>query len=88
MTRACLLFLHGDVGASLVMHPLAIPTVLAEVALAVASLVVAWRTGAPWAVFEERAGVITLFAFMGVMTLVFVLWLARSSGALGGPVPI
>jgi len=88
MTRACMFFLHGDFGASFAMHPLAVPTALAQGAFAVATLYLAWQKGAPWAAFEARAGQITLYVLMGVMTLVFILWFARAGGAFGGPVPV
>ena len=88
LTRACVFIFHGDFAKSFAMHPLAIPTVLSQSAFAVATLVLAWRVGAPYAAFEERLGRITLFILMGVMMADFILWLARGCGAFGGPVPI
>lgn len=88
LTRACAFFFHGDFLASFKMHPLALPTVLSQGAFAVASLLLAWRTGAFYACFEERWGKITLFILMGVMMADFILWLIRGCGLLGGPVPI
>lgn len=88
MTRAMLLLFDGHLGASLAMHPLAVPTTLAYVAIALTSISTAWRTGSPVAMFESRWGRRALYFLMGVMTLVFLLWLARGCGALGGPVPV
>ncbi|MBX3230276.1 MAG: DUF2752 domain-containing protein [Labilithrix sp.] len=88
MTRAVVFLLRGDVGASLAMHPLALPTLLTQGAFAAVTLALAWRRGAPWAALEERAGRVALYLFMAVMMLVFLLWIARGLGALGGPVPV
>lgn len=88
MTRAMLLLFKGDFGASFAMHALALPTSLAYAAFALTSVTSAWRAGAPWAVFEDKVGRRVLYALMGVMMLVFFLWLARSCGAFGGPVPV
>jgi hypothetical protein len=88
MTRAVLLLLSGDVRASLAMHALAIPTFLAQAALAIVSILDAWRAGVPWAMFETTWGRRTLYVLMAVMLLDFTLWIARGCGALGGPVPV
>jgi len=88
MTRAMILLFEGDLGASFAMHALALPATLAYAAFALTSVAAAWRVGAPWAVFEDKAGRWALYALMAVMMLVFFLWIARNCGALGGPVPV
>lgn len=88
MTRAMLLLFDGHVGASFAMHPLALLTTLAYVGIALTSVSSAWLAGSSFAVFESRWGRRALFFLMGVMALNFFLWIARSSGALGGPVPV
>ena len=88
MTRAMLLLFDGDLGASLRMHPLAVPTTLAYLGIALTSVSSAWLAGSPFAVFESRWGRRALFFLVGVMALSFLLWIARGCGALGGPVPV
>jgi hypothetical protein len=88
MTRAMFLLFDGHLGASLAMHPLALPTSLAYAAIALTSVASAWRSGSAFAVFEDRWGRRALFFLVGVMTLNFLLWIARGCGALGGPVPV
>ena len=88
MTRAMLLLFDGHIGASLAMHPLAVLTTLAYVGIALTSVSSAWLAGSPFAVFESRWGRRALFFLMGVMALDFFLWIARSCGALGGPVAV
>lgn len=88
MTRAMLLLFDGHIGASLAIHPLAVPATLAYAAMALTSVAAAWRTGSPFAVFESQWGRRALYLLMGVMALVFLLWIARGCGALGGPVPV
>jgi hypothetical protein len=88
MTRAMLLFFDGNLRASLAMHPLAVPTTLAYLGIALTSVSSAWLAASPFAVVESRWGRRALFFLMGVMALSFLLWIARGSGALGGPVPV
>lgn len=88
MTRAMLLLFEGHFGASFAMHAFALPTTLAYCAMALTSVSTAWRTGSPFAMFEDRWGRRALFFLMGVMLLDFILWMARAGGAFGGPVPV
>ena len=88
MTRAMLLFFAGDFRASFAMHPLALPTALAQAALAAGSFVAAWHHAAPWVMFERRWGRALLAALVLVLAADFVLWIARACGAFGGPVPV
>lgn len=88
MTRAFFLLLAGDVAGSLALHPLAVPTLVSQVALAVASIVATSRFGMPWRLWRARWG----RAAVGLVGLVFVadlaLWILRALGAFGGPVPV
>jgi len=88
MTRAALLLLHGEVGASLRMHPLAVPSAAASIALMGATVWVTAKKGSPEALWRDGIGRVTLLAFLGVEALVFALWVARWFGAFGGPVPV
>jgi hypothetical protein len=88
MTRAIELLWHGDVGASLAMHPLAVPTLLVQVVFAMLTVVVTLRRGTPFAIWQMRAARITVHAAAVVLGLDLVLWIARFCGALNGPVPV
>jgi Protein of unknown function (DUF2752) len=88
MTRAFQLLVRGEVRASLAMHALAVPTALAQVALAVASIAASLRFGAPWSLVRAGWGR-AIVGFVGlVMVGDLVFWLARALGAFGGPVPV
>ena len=88
MTRALRLLVAGELGASLAMHALAVPTALSQAAVAVASIVSTMHFGAPWSLLRARWG----RAVVGLVVLVLVadvlLWGARLLGAFGGPVPV
>lgn len=88
MTRAFMLLFAGDIGASLRMHPLAVPTAGVQAAIAIGSLVEAMRSGAPWMMFTRRWGRALVVALLLVFAADFVLWLCRAAGAFGGPVPV
>jgi len=88
MTRAFVLLAAGDVGASLAMHPLAVPTALSQAALAAATIAASLRFGAPWLLVRARWGraVVALVAIVVAGDL--LLWTARALGAFGGPVTV
>lgn len=88
MTRAMLLFAGGQVSESLTLHPFAIPTALAQLALAVATIVIAWRAGTPLALWTVRCGRASVYAVAVVLGLDLLLWIARLAGLFGGPVPV
>lgn len=88
MTRALHLLVTGDVAASLVLHPLALPTALVQVALAVATIAATARFGAPWALLRARTGRVVVTLVAAVLALDAALWAARAFGAFGGPVPV
>jgi hypothetical protein len=88
MTRALVALAHGEVGESLSMHALAVPTALVQIVLALATVAVALRHGSPFVIWSLRwgkglLGVAALIAFADL-----ALWIARSAGAFGGPVPV
>lgn len=88
MTRALLALGHGDPGGSFALHPLAVPTALTQIAVAVATIVLALRRGSPFYVWSIRWGKIVLGAAALVVLSDVVLWIARALGAFGGPVPV
>lgn len=88
LTRATLLMLHGDVGASLHMHPLAVPMVACWGAVALATLVATWRDGAPWQFHRSKLGKGAIVATLAAYVALVVVWALRERGFLGGPVPV
>jgi hypothetical protein len=88
MTRAFELLLHGDVAASLAMHPLAIPTAFVQLAFAVVTILVSLRHSSPFVLWRTRIGRVSVYAAALVLVLDLVLWLARFAGAAHGPVPV
>ena len=88
MTRAFELLVHGDLAASFAMHPLALPTALAQAAFAIVTVVVTLRHGTPFVLWSTRAGRLAVYAGAAVFALDVLLWLARFAGALHGPVPV
>ncbi len=88
MTRAFQLLVHARIDASLDMHPLAVPTALSQVVVAVASIVATLRFGAPWSLMHARWGRAAVGFVAVVMVLDVFLWIARALGAFGGPVQV
>jgi hypothetical protein len=88
MTRALKLLADGDVGASLRMHPLAVP-VLAAGLLFIATTV--WTTlilGSPLHVVRTRLGRVAIGTLIVVYSAALVVWGLRWFGFLGGPVAV
>lgn len=88
MTRALELLAHGELAASLVMHPLAVPTALSQIAFAVVTVVVALRHGTPFVLWSTRSGRLSVYAVALVLALDVLLWLLRFAGLAHGPVPV
>lgn len=88
MTRAFDLLFHGDVAASLGMHPLALPTAIAQLAFAAVTVVVSLRHGTPFALWRTHIGRLAVVAAATVLALDVVLWLLRFAGFAHGPVPV
>ncbi len=87
MTRAVDLLLVGQWRASLHMHPLAVPTLLAGGAFALSTVWTTWLLGLPL-VHKSRLGRVALAALALVYVASFVLWGLRFAGWFGGPVPV
>lgn len=88
MTRAFHLLAEGEIGASLAMHALAVPTALSQAVLAAASIAATARFGAPWSLVRAGWGRAVVVLVALVMAADLLLWGARALGAFGGPVPV
>jgi ABC-type glycerol-3-phosphate transport system permease component len=87
MTRAVDLMLLGQGRASLHMHPLAVPMLLAGGAFALSTVWTTYVFGLPL-VHRSRLGRAALGALAVVYVASFVLWGLRFAGWFGGPVPV
>jgi hypothetical protein len=88
LTRAMRLLAAGRIDASLRMHPLAIPIVLAFAAIALSTVTAAMTRGSPVDFYRTWHGRAAL-VFLGVAYAAAVaLWVLRFFGAFGGPVPV
>jgi Protein of unknown function (DUF2752) len=88
MTRALRLLASGRVDASLRMHPLAVPVLLAG-ALLMASTVSATATlGSPIRLHRTRFGRLAIVLALVVYAATLGLWGLRWLGYFGGPVPV
>ena len=88
MTRAAWLLLRGDVQGSIAMHPLAIPTLLATLLIALAMLRVTFVRGGPGGMVDDRLSRLAVVAFVAIQMASVALWIARMLGAFGGPVAV
>jgi hypothetical protein len=88
MTRAIQLLAQGDVVASLAMHPLALPTLLVQMAFALLTVVVTLQRGTPFVLWQARTARVTVYVAAIVFGLDLLLWIARFCGAFHGPVPV
>ena len=86
MSRALGLLWHGDLWASLLMHPLALPSLLVQAALAASTVIVTLERGTPFDLLKTRYGRASVYAVVAVFSLVLLLWIARWFGFAGGPV--
>lgn len=82
------LLLHGDIAASLAMHPLAVPSTVATVLIALATVWATYRRGSPSELLADRVGWTALVVFVVVNAAMVVVWIARAFGALGGLPPV
>jgi hypothetical protein len=87
MTRAIDLLLLGDWRASLHMHPLAVPMVVAGGGFALSTVWTTFRHGMPL-VHKSTFGRVALAALAVTYVATFVLWILRCFGDFGGPVPV
>jgi hypothetical protein len=88
MTRAFLLLANGELGASLRMHPLLVPNVLAAAFFMGGTVWTTARVGSPAAMWSLRVGRAAIVAFGAVQMAMLGLWAARMLGFFGGPVPV
>jgi len=88
MTRAVHLLQAGDIAASLRMHPLAVPLMLASAAFAASMVWVTYLFATPLRMWESRLCRASVFVLGGVYAATFVLWGLRAAGLFGGPVPV
>jgi hypothetical protein len=78
----------GDVVASLHMHPLAVPVMLASAAFAASMVWVTYVRATPLRMWESRACRASVYALGGVYAASIVFWGLRAAGLFGGPVPV
>jgi hypothetical protein len=88
MTRAMQLLFHGDVAASLAMHPLAAPVVAINALFAIATIWLTLRQGSPLLVWKWRPGRRIILGGAAIYACVVALWVARQAGFFGGPVDV
>jgi Protein of unknown function (DUF2752) len=88
MTRALRLLQSGDVAASLRMHPLALPVLLAGALLALSTLWTTLEVGSPFVFHQRRFGRATLALAVVVYLAALAFWGLRWLGFFGGPVPV
>jgi hypothetical protein len=85
MTRAFDLVLHGHFAEATAMHPL-VWIVAPFVALWLAIEILGYVRTGTWGASGDVRGFTP--ALVTLAALLFVVWLARFFGALGGPVPV
>ncbi len=88
MTRAIWQLLQGDVTASLHLHALAVPSVVASSLVMVATTWATLRRGSPTDMLREPIGRVAAGAFVVVQAAVLGYYIARIAGALGGLPPV
>jgi hypothetical protein len=88
MTRALALAATGHLDASLRMHPLAVPALVATALFAASMARASYRAGKPVLVGRARAARFAVGLAAAVYAASLALWVARFFGAFGGPVPV
>jgi hypothetical protein len=88
MTRAIKLLAAGKAGASLRLHPLAVPVLFAGVLLVVSTVWATLSTGSPMRLHRSRLGQAAIGAAVVVYVAALALWVLRFFGCFGGPVPV
>ena len=88
MTRAMHLLLAGDVGASLRMHPFAVPVLGVWLFFMASTVHATWTLGTPLTFYKGRFGRWALGVLCVVYGATLVLWVLRWFGYFGGPVPV
>jgi hypothetical protein len=88
MSRALRLLVSGHPGASLRMHPLTVPVLVAALLLMTATVRTTFASGSPFLVHHTRLGRLAIGAAIVVYAAMFALWVLRYCGCFGGPVPV
>jgi Protein of unknown function (DUF2752) len=88
MTRAIRLLIRGDFAASLRMHALALPVLVAGVLLAVATVWATWVAGSPVRLVRTRLGRFAIGLAVVTYAGAILLWVLRCFGYFGGPVTV
>jgi hypothetical protein len=88
MTRALRLLADGNLHASLRMHPLALPVLVALATLVTATVWATMQAGSPVRMHRTRFGRAALGLAAIVYGAALMVWVARWFGWFGGPVPI
>ena len=88
MTRALHLLVDGHVGASLRMHPLAVPLLVVGLLFMASTVWVTYVFGAPVPLHRSRFARTTIGLAIVVYGAALVLWILRWLGYFGGPVPV
>jgi hypothetical protein len=86
MTRALRLLVAGRVDASLRMHPLAVPVLVAGLMLVAASVWATLRLGSPMRMYRTGFGRVALALGAAAYGATLALWVLRWFGLFGGPV--
>lgn len=87
LTRATLALLHGHVGESVRLHPLA-PVVVPLLGGLVVWGAVGYVREGRWPGASGRASQWIAAVGIALWVLLFAVWLARFHGAFGGPAPV
>jgi hypothetical protein len=88
MTRALKLLLAGDVGASLRMHPLALPVLAVGVLFATSTVWTTLLFGSPLRVYRTPFGRFAIGSAGVLYASALALWILRWLGLFGGPVQV
>ena len=88
MTRALRLLAAGHVDASLRMHPLAVPVLVAGALLIASTVWATLTTGSPIRLRGSLVGRIAIAVALVVYAATLGLWVLRWFGHFGGPVPV
>ena len=88
LTRALELLAAGNVDASLRMHPLALPVLVAGSLLALSTVWATFAAGSPIRTYRSRFGRFAVAFAIAVYGAALVLWVLRWFGHFGGAVPV
>jgi hypothetical protein len=88
MTRAIRLLQAGDVPASLRMHPLAVPVLIASALIAFSTVWTTLEVGTPLDFYRRRTGRAGLVLAVVAYVAMVLLWGFRWLGFFGGPVAV